>query len=81
MTLSRELQETLKRSYEQAKARRHEFITLEHILLELTYDPDASEVLTGCGVDLERLRTSLEDFIDENMPPIDSEYLAEPQYS
>lgn len=81
MTLSRELQETLKRSYEQAKERRHEFITLEHILLELTYDPDASEVLTGCGVDLERLRTSLEDFIDENMPPIDSEYLAEPQYS
>ncbi len=81
MTLSRELQETLKRSYEQAKARRHEFITLEHILLELTYDPDASEVLTGCGVDLERLRTSLEDFIDENMPPIDSEYLPEPQYS
>ncbi|MGE3524021.1 MAG: AAA family ATPase, partial [Candidatus Dadabacteria bacterium] len=81
MTLSRELQETLKRSYEQAKAKRHEFITLEHILLELTYDPDASEVLTGCGVDLERLRTSLEDFIDENMPPIDSEYLPEPQYS
>ena len=81
MTLSRELQETLKRSYEQAKARRHEFITLEHILLELTYDPDASEVLTGCGVDLERLRTSLEDFIDENMPPVDSEYLPEPQYS
>ncbi|MCC6713167.1 MAG: ATP-dependent Clp protease ATP-binding subunit ClpA [Candidatus Dadabacteria bacterium] len=81
MTLSRELQETLKRSYEQAKARRHEFITLEHILLELTYDPNASEVLTGCGVDLERLRTSLEDFIDENMPPIDSEYLPEPQYS
>jgi len=81
MTLSRELQETLKRSYEQAKAKRHEFITLEHILLELTYDPDASEVLTGCGVDLERLRTSLEDFIDENMPPIDFEYLPEPQYS
>jgi len=81
MTLSRELQETLKRSYEQAKERRHEFITLEHILLELTYDHDAAEVLTGCGVDLERLRTSLEDFIDENMPPVDSEYLPEPQYS
>ncbi|MEQ9619919.1 MAG: ATP-dependent Clp protease ATP-binding subunit ClpA [Deltaproteobacteria bacterium] len=81
MTLSKELEETLKRAYEQAKVRRHEFITLEHILLELTYDPDASDVLAGCGVDLERLRSNLEQFIEENMPPVDSEYLSDPQYS
>lgn len=81
MTLSRELEETLKRAYEQAKTRRHEFITLEHILFELTYDPDASEVLTGCGADLENLRSSIEDFFDKNMPSIDSEYLPDPQYS
>ena len=81
MTLSKELEETLKRSYEQAKVRRHEFITLEHILFELTYDPDASEVLIGCGVDLDRLRDSIDNFMNENMPPIDSEYLPDPQYS
>ncbi len=81
MTLSKELEETLKRAFEQAKVRRHEFITLEHILFELTYDPDASDVLIGCGVDLERLRDSLENFMNENMPPIDSEYLPDPQYS
>jgi len=81
MTLSKELEKTLNRAYEQAKLRRHEFITLEHILLELTYDPDASDVLSGCGVDLDRLRSSLEEFMEESMPPIDSEYLPDPQYS
>ncbi len=81
MTLSKELENTLKRAYELAKERRHEFITLEHILLELTYDPDAGEVLAGCGVDLDNLRSRLEDFFDENMPPVESEYLPDPQYS
>ncbi|MCK5710499.1 MAG: ATP-dependent Clp protease ATP-binding subunit ClpA [Deltaproteobacteria bacterium] len=81
MTLSKELEETLKRSYEQTKVRRHEFITLEHILFELTYDPDASDTLIGCGVDLDRLRDSIDNFMNENMPPIESEYLQNPQYS
>ena len=81
MILSKELEETLKRSYEQAKVRRHEFITLEHILFELTYDPDASDTLIGCGVDLDKLRDSIENFMNENMPPIESEYLPDPQYS
>ena len=81
MTLSKELEETLKRAFEQAKVRRHEFITLEHILFELTFDPDASDVLIGCGVDLDRLRDSIDNFMNENMPAIESEYLPDPQYS
>ncbi len=81
MTLSRELENTLRRAFDQAKARKHEYITLEHILLELTYDPDASPVLIGCGVDLDNLRDSLDNFMNENMPPIESEYLGEPEYS
>lgn len=81
MTLSKELENTLKRAYELAKERRHEFITLEHILLELTYDTDAGEVLAGCGVDLDSLRSRLEDFFEDNMPPVESEYLPDPQYS
>lgn len=81
MTLSKELEDTLRRAFDQAKARKHEYITLEHILVELTYDPDASVVLIGCGVDLDTLRDSLDNFMNDNMPPIDSEYLSEPQYS
>ena len=79
MTLSKELEETLKRAFEQAKVRRHEFITLEHILFELTYDTDASDVLIGCGVDLDRLRDSIDIFMNESMPPIESEFLPDPQ--
>ncbi len=81
MTLSKELENTLERAYGQAKARKHEFITLEHILFELTFDPDASEVLMGCGVDLEKLRTTLDDFMNESIVQIESEYLSEPEYS
>jgi ATP-dependent Clp protease ATP-binding subunit ClpA len=81
MILSKELEDTLRRAFDQAKTRKHEYITLEHILIELTYDPDASPVLIGCGVDLDNLRDSLDNFMNENMPPIESEYLSEPEYS
>ena len=81
MKLSERLEDTLKRAYCQAEVRKHEFITLEHILLELTFDPDASEILAGCGVDLVMLQDKLDEFMNENMPPIESEYLPKPQYS
>lgn len=81
MTLSKELEDTLRRAFDQAKTRKHEYITLEHILIELTHDPDASPVLIGCGVDLDNLRDSLDIFMNDNMPPIESEYLSEPEYS
>lgn len=81
MILSEELEKTLYRAYEQAKRRKHEFITPEHILLELLDDTSAAEALLDCGLDLETLRTSIEDFFENNMPPIESEYLPEPEYS
>ena len=59
MILSEELEKTLYRAYEQAKRRKHEFITPEHILLELLDDTSASEALLDCGLDLETLRTSI----------------------
>lgn len=81
MIISEELERTLHRAYEEAKRRRHEFVTLEHILLSLAEDSLAVSILTGCGVDLKRLKSSLNDFIDKNMPAINSEFLPEPQYS
>ena len=81
MILSEELEKTLYRAYEQAKSRKHEFITPEHILLVLINDEVASEALTECGINLEILKESLELFFDNNMPPIESEYLPEPEYS
>ncbi|NIP31208.1 MAG: ATP-dependent Clp protease ATP-binding subunit ClpA [Candidatus Dadabacteria bacterium] len=81
MTISEELEKTLYRAYEQAKLRKHEFITPEHILLELTRDKTASNILIGCDVDIELLNNDIEQFFKETMPPIDSKYLADPVYS
>ena len=81
LTLSKELEDTLQRAYDLAKAKKHEYITLEHILFEMTNESGASEVLMACGVDLEKLKYDLAEFMDKNMPSIISEDLAEPQYS
>ncbi|OWJ79979.1 ATP-dependent Clp protease ATP-binding subunit ClpA [Haematobacter genomosp. 1] len=50
-----------------ANARRHELATLEHLLLALIDEPDASRVMRACSVDLEELRRTLTDFIDDDL--------------
>jgi ATP-dependent Clp protease ATP-binding subunit ClpA len=50
-----------------ARERAHEFATLEHLLLALTDDRDTIAVLTGCDVDIEALKSDLEDFINEEL--------------
>jgi ATP-dependent Clp protease ATP-binding subunit ClpA len=50
-----------------ANARRHEFATLEHLLLALVDEPDAARVLKACSVDTEELRTTLVEFIDDDL--------------
>ena len=81
MVASEELEKTLHRAYKQAKTRRHEFITPEHILLELTRDRVAAEILIACDVDTELLASDIEEHFKKNMPPVDSPHLPEPSYS
>ncbi|MCC5970967.1 MAG: ATP-dependent Clp protease ATP-binding subunit ClpA [Pararhodobacter sp.] len=50
-----------------ANARRHELATLEHLLLSLIEEPDASRVMQACNVDLDELRKTLEEFIDDDL--------------
>ncbi|TVS00560.1 MAG: ATP-dependent Clp protease ATP-binding subunit ClpA [Rhodobacteraceae bacterium] len=50
-----------------ANARRHEFATLEHLLLALLDEPDASRVMLACNVDLDELRKTLQEFIEEEL--------------
>ncbi len=50
-----------------ANARRHELATLEHLLLSLIDEPDAARVMKACSVDLEALRKTLVDFIDDDL--------------
>ena len=50
-----------------ANERRHEFATLEHLLLALLDEPDAARVMRACSVDLGELRTALVEFVDEDL--------------
>ena len=68
--LSRELEETLRRAMSAATAKAHEFATLEHLLLALTEDSDALEVLSACKVDIEELRLRLTHYIETELASI-----------
>ena len=65
--LSKSLEQSLHHSLALAKSRNHEFATLEHLLLALTEDEDAVDLLRACGVDVSRLHHVLEKFIDEEL--------------
>ncbi|MEM8592845.1 MAG: Clp protease N-terminal domain-containing protein, partial [Pseudomonadota bacterium] len=56
-----------------ANARRHELATLEHLLLALVEEPDAAKVLQACSVDLEALRKTLEEFIEDDLSTLITE--------
>ncbi|MGB2172597.1 MAG: ATP-dependent Clp protease ATP-binding subunit ClpA [Porticoccaceae bacterium] len=68
--LSKDLELTLNRAYKNAQEKRHEFITVEHLLLALLDDKSAVDVLRACGVDLNILRQDLIEFIDATISKI-----------
>ena len=70
---SKALEFTLNLAFTRAREKRHEFMTVEHLLLALLDNPEASQVLVACGADLERLRTGLGVFIEETTPHIPPE--------
>ena len=65
--LSRNLEQSLHRALAHANERRHEYATLEHLLMALTEDPDAVAVLKACGVDLDKLRGDLKSYLDTEL--------------
>ena len=66
--LSKELEHTLHLGFENARQQRHEFMTVEHLLLALLDNADAVEVLLACAVDLDLLKIDLAKFLDETVP-------------
>ena len=66
-SFSRGLEKALHQAMNLARERNHEFATLEHLLLALTDDRETIAVLTGCDVDIDALRSDLEDFINEEL--------------
>lgn len=77
--LSKELEFTLNNAFKEARARRFEFMTVEHLLLALIDNPTAAQVLRACGGDLDTLRDELDDFVGENTPQLDENDTRETQ--
>ena len=60
--ISKELETTLNFALKEAKSRRHEYVSLEHLLYALLRDKDGKSAILACGGDLERLNKALEEF-------------------
>src|SRR6476469_8677084 len=65
--LSPELQATLQRAVDDVRGRRHEYLTLEHLLLSILDDPSGVDIVVKCGGDVDKLRGELEEFLDEKV--------------
>ncbi|HQN47261.1 MAG TPA: ATP-dependent Clp protease ATP-binding subunit ClpA [Rugosibacter sp.] len=68
--IAQELEVSLHMAFVDARQKRHEFITVEHLLLALLDNPSAAEVLRACAVDMEALRKELTTFITDHTPMV-----------
>ena len=71
--LSKDLEQTLNEAFRGARAKRHDFMTVEHLLLALLDNNDAIRVLKACGADIGGLRGDLVEFVDATTPLIPEE--------
>lgn len=68
--IAQELEVSLHMAFVEARQQRHEFITVEHLLMALLDNPSAAEVLRACAANIDDLRKSLSAFIKENTPTV-----------
>jgi ATP-dependent Clp protease ATP-binding subunit ClpA len=71
--IAQELEVSLHMAFMDARQKRHEFITVEHLLLAMLDNPSAAEVLRACAANIEDLRKKLSDFIDRHTPRVPGE--------
>ena len=69
--IAQELEVSLHMAFVEARQKRHEFITVEHLLLALLDNPSAAQVLKACAANIDELRRELAEFIDEHTPRIE----------
>ncbi len=68
--IAQELEVSLHMAFMEARQKRHEFITVEHLLLAMLDNPSAAEVLRACAVNIEEIRKALTDFVAEHTPTV-----------
>ena len=72
------LESTLHKALEAASSRRHEYATLEHLLLALVDDEHASKVMSACGVDLGELKNTVAHYLDTELEALKVEQATDP---
>ncbi|MCW9047409.1 MAG: ATP-dependent Clp protease ATP-binding subunit ClpA, partial [Gammaproteobacteria bacterium] len=77
--LSKELEASLNVAFNEARNKRHEYITVEHLLLALLDNSSANSVLKACGADLSRLKGELSLYLEENTPVFQEDQIGEVQ--
>ena len=68
---SKDLELTIGQCYKEAREQRHEFMTVEHLLLALLENPSATAVLRACGADLDKLGRDLRSILNDDFTPMD----------
>jgi len=79
LMIAQELEVSLHMAFMDARRKRHEFISVEHLLLAMIDNPSAADVLRACGANLDQLKKQLTDFIDEHTPTVPGENEVETQ--
>ena len=69
--IAQELEVSLHMAFMDARQKRHELITVEHLLMAMLDNPSASDVLKSCGANIDKLRADLTDHIEEHTPIVD----------
>jgi len=77
--IAQELEVSLHMAFMDARRKRHEFISVEHLLLAMIDNPSAADVLRACGANLDQLKKQLTDFVDEHTPTVPGEAEVETQ--
>ena len=77
-SFARELEQTLHNALAEASKRRHEYATLEHLLIALVDDEHASKVMTACGVSRDELRSSVKQYLDNELGALVADSATDP---
>src|SRR6476659_4872491 len=77
-SFARELEQTLHNALGEASRRRHEYATLEHLLIALIDDEHSSKVMTACGVSRDELRASVKQYLDNELGALVADSATDP---
>ena len=79
MEYTEELKEALSQAYQEASSRRHEYVTLEHVLYALLDDKTCQKIINSCGGDIDQLRTELLNYLENDLESLPEDVDLEPE--